>query len=200
MGKDWTGNKKSTFVTLGASSHCDHERAENDFYATEPKAGELLMSLEPQLHNIWECACGDGSLSKVFNKYNKLSFSTDIVNRGYEKYSGDVDFLNNNVQYYKGSIVTNPPYKYALEFVEKALSTVADGEFVCMFLKLTFLEGKARKEFFKNNPPIRVWVSSSRLKCAMNGDFDATGSSAACYAWFVWQKGYKGKTIIDWFN
>lgn len=92
MGKDWIGNKKSTFVTLGASSHCDHERAENDFYATEPKAGELLMSLEPQLHNIWECACGDGSLSKVFDKYNKLSFSTDIVNRGTKNILGMLIF------------------------------------------------------------------------------------------------------------
>ena len=25
-------------------------------------------------------------------------------------------------------------------------------------------------------------------------------SSAACYAWFVWQKGYKGPTELKWFN
>lgn len=49
-------------------------------------------------------------------------------------------------------------------------------------------------------PPIRVWVSSSRLKCAMNGDFDKYGSSAAAYAWFVWEKGYKGETTVKWFN
>ena len=29
MSKDWTGNKKTTFVTLGASNHTDHERAVN---------------------------------------------------------------------------------------------------------------------------------------------------------------------------
>ena len=38
MSKDWTGNKKTTFTTLGASNHTDHERAEHDYYATEPKA------------------------------------------------------------------------------------------------------------------------------------------------------------------
>ena len=31
-------------------------------------------------------------------------------------------------------------------------------------------------------------------------DFDAYGSSAAAYAWFVWEKGYKGETTVKWFN
>jgi hypothetical protein len=26
------------------------------------------------------------------------------------------------------------------------------------------------------------------------------GGSAVAYAWFIWEKGYKGKTVIDWFN
>ena len=99
-----------------------------------------------------------------------------------------------------GDIVTNPPYKFAKEFVEKALQIIPNGNKVVMFLKLTFLEGKARRSLFRTAPPIRVWVSSSRLKCAMNGDFDAMGGSATAYAWFVWQKGYKGDTIIKWFN
>lgn len=65
---------------------------------------------------------------------------------------------------------------------------------------LTFLEGKRRAEFFRCNPPIRVWVSSSRLKCAMNGDFDSVGSSATAYAWFIWERGFKGHPEIRWFN
>ena len=98
------------------------------------------------------------------------------------------------------AIVTNPPYKHSLEFVEHALECVREGRFVCMFLKIQFLEGQKRKHFFLENPPVRVWVSSSRIKCAINGDFDANGQSAACYAWYVWQKGYKGKTELKWFN
>lgn len=39
-----------------------------------------------------------------------------------------------------------------------------------MFLKLTFLEGQKRKELFLHNPPKYIYVSSSRLKCAPNGD------------------------------
>ena len=33
--KDWIGNKKSTFSTLGASNHSEHNREENVYYATE---------------------------------------------------------------------------------------------------------------------------------------------------------------------
>ena len=110
---------------------------------------------------------------------------------------------------YDGDIVTNPPYKYALEFVKSALRRVKTGRKVCMFLKLQFLEGKERKEFFLKNPPKTVYVSSSRIVCAINGEFEKlnekTGkmermTSAAAYAWFVWEKGYKGETVIKWIN
>ena len=88
----------------------------------------------------------------------------------------------------------------SLQFVEQALSMIQEGHKVAMFLKLTFLEGKQRAKLFKENPPIRIWVSSSRLKCAKNGDFEQFKSSATAYAWFIWEKGYKGYPEIRWFN
>ena len=196
---DWTGNKASTFTCLGASNHVEHDRAEHDYYATDPKAAELLLQVEPELNNIWECACGEGHLAKVFDKAGKLSWASDLIDRGYGR--GGVNFLmpiKDNLYGY--NIVTNPPYKYALDFVKQAIKIVENGKKVCMFLKLTFLEGKARKEFFKQYPPKTIYVCSGRIKCALNGDFDATGQSAACYAWFVWEKGFTGKPTIEWIN
>lgn len=43
MGKDWTGNRKSIYSTLGASNHTDKEREKNDFYATDPIAIDALL-------------------------------------------------------------------------------------------------------------------------------------------------------------
>lgn len=44
-------------------------------------------------------------------------------------------------------------------------------------------------------------ASSSRLNCAKNGDFiKYKGNSARCYAWYIWEKGYTGDTIIRLFN
>lgn len=110
--------------------------------------------------------------------------------------------MKENTTFY-GDIITNPPYKYATEFVQHALEVVTDGYKVAMFLKLTFLEGKARKQLFKKYPPKVIYVSSSRLQCARNGDFDkykkGTGTAIA-YAWFVWQKSYTNETVVKWIN
>lgn len=196
--KDYTGNKTSLFACLGASNHSAEERAGYDFYATDPRMAEELCK-HVELVNVWECACGAGHLAKVFERYGLLGRATDIVDRGYGE-SG-VDFLLQTEQW-NGDIVTNPPYKYAREFVEHALRLVRNGSLVCMFLKLTFLEGQGRRGFFERYPPSNVIVSVKRVQCAKNGDFDKyplTGSAAA-YAWFIWQKGYKGEPILSWCN
>lgn len=104
---------------------------------------------------------------------------------------------------FDGDIITNPPYKYATEFVRKALERVKEGHKVAMFLKVLFLEGKSRRELFKQYPPCRIYVCSGRIDCAKNGDFKAlkeNGGGALAYAWFIWRKGYKGETIVKWIN
>ncbi len=81
------------------------------------------------------------------------------------------------------------------------MEMIDPGHKVAMFLKLQFLEGKQRRELFKKWPPKVVYVSSSRLYCAMNGDFEkCRKSSAIAYAWYVWEKGYTGNPVIKWFN
>ena len=196
--KDWVGNNKAVYTCLGASSHALEEREVNDYYATDPKAAEWLLELEPELDNIWECACGEGHLAKVFDKAGKLLWATDLINRGY---GGIMDFLNINTNIkHNGDIVSNPPYKIAERFIRKALDTVTDGHKVCMFLKLTFLESKSRKQLFEQYPPKTISVSSSRISCAKNGDFDKYPSSAVAYAWYIWEKGYTGDTVVKWFN
>lgn len=197
MAKDWTGGNAAVFKTIGASNHANGDRQRDDYYATEPKATEWLCKLEKFEGKILEPACGEGHISEVLRRAGYEVISRDMADRGY----GEVaDFLAEENRWFDGNIVTNPPYKFAREFVEKALSIIPEGKKVAMFLKLTFLEGKTRKALFRLQPPCRVWVSSSRLKCAMNGDFSLTNGGAIAYAWFVWEKGYKGDTIVRWFN
>lgn len=110
---------ESMFRNLGASNHSLGERQAEDYYATEPLAAELLLEVVPELNNIWECACGEGHLAKVFDSAGKLAKATDLINRGY----GYVEnFLLCSELYRNGDIVTNPPYIYAQQFVEHALT------------------------------------------------------------------------------
>ena len=200
--KDWVGNKNSVFKTLGASNHTDNERENNDFYATDPIAIDVLIRDGNVTFNnpIWECACGQGHLSEKLKEYGYDVYSTDLIDRGYGQ--GNIDFLQCTDKW-KGDIVTNPPYKYSKEFIEHAMELVSEGHRVYMFLKIQFLEGKARKELFKKYPPRCVYVSSGRILCAKNAMFEimkAGGGSAVAYAWFEFEKGYKGKSELKWIN
>lgn len=148
--KDWTGNKSSVFKTIGASNHTDHDRQSEDYYATEPAATDWLCKLEQFSSPILEPSCGEGHISRQLIAHGYEVVSRDLVDRGY----GEVaDFLFFNNEQWDGDIITNPPYALAQEFVEKALQMVQPGHKVAMFLKLTFLAGKSRREMFKNTPP-----------------------------------------------
>ena len=95
-------------------------------------------------------------------------------------------------------IITNPPYKYATEFVEKALELT--NRKVAMFLKIQFLESQKRYErLFMNNPPKKVLPFVKRIDCWRNDDRSLKGSTVL-YAWFIWDKEYTGKTMIEWID
>ena len=164
--KDWNGNVNSVWKTLGASNHTDNEREQDDYYATDPVAIDKLLTVEKPHNFIWECACGGGHLSERLSEHGFDVFNSDIKNRGYQKQHCVLDFLTQEEKPFNFDydILTNPPYKFAKEFVLKALELLRDGCRCYMFLKLTFLEGKARfSELFKcTPPPLRICILRAR--------------------------------------
>jgi hypothetical protein len=199
---DWTGNNKAIYSTLGASNHSKEEREENDYYATDPNAMRLLLEEESFNKNIWEPACGENHLTNVLREHGYIVRTSDLIQR--TDNVEQLDFLSptNNTKW-NGDIITNPPYSYAAQFAEKALSLLNDGNKLAMFLKIQFLEGQSRRELFRKNPPKIVYVSTNRILCAKNGKFDGkegTNGGAVCYCWFIWEKGFNGDPIIKWFN
>lgn len=191
-------SKVNTLLFLGASNHTDKERQKEDYYATDPIAAELLLGVEQFSENVWECACGGKHLSRVFEAHGHKVRSSDIVDRcGNEIF----DFLSMENTDWDGDIVTNPPFKLSVDFVYKALSIIPEGRKVAMFLKLQFLEGKERRELFRTAPPKTIYVFTSRVNCAHGGDFVKYNRNAAiAYAWFVWEKGFKGDPVVKWIN
>lgn len=196
--QDWSGNKKAVFVTNGDSSHSQQARADWDYYATDPRAVAALIKRERFSPEILEPACGGGHISETLINAGYAVYSTDIVKRDYKKQIKTADFLQQRESWH-GDIITNPPYKYAAEFVQHALDIIDDGHKVAMFLKLTFLEGEKRRALFQQNPPRKIYVFTKRINCALNGEEKFFNmSSAVCYAWFVWEKGSREKPVIDW--
>jgi hypothetical protein len=109
------------------------------------------------------------------------------------------DFLKQRAEW-SGDILTNPPFKDAEAFVRKALDLILWGNRVIFFLRIMFLESTKRQDLFKKYPPKYVYVHSSRVATAKGGDFEKYkgGGKSMCYAWFVWEKGYKGDTVVRW--
>lgn len=189
MEKDWSGNSRSVFACLGASNHSKQQRESNDYYATDPIALERLAIRIQLPRVICEPACGGGHLAKWLEDHGHKVYASDIVDRGY----GEVKdfFTMNELPWDCKTILTNPPYKYALEFVLHALNILPDYGLCMMFLKTTFLESKIRyQRLFKESPPCIVAQCIQRVQCPKNGDFKNTNlnRSAQAYAWFIWQK------------
>lgn len=146
--------RANTFITMGVSS-LGSNREENDFYATEPKATELLLEKETFNKNILEPCAGKGHIRDVLvsNDYNVTA--TDLIYRGVDDIKQEDVF---NIKEFNGDIITNPPYKMALPILKHCLDIIPEGNKVAMFLKVLFLEGKERKKFFEENPPRYIYL------------------------------------------
>ena len=163
-----------------------------DFYPTPAWATHALLDNEKFSGDIWECACGDGSMSEVLMTTGNKVWSSDLFDRGYGE-SG-VDFLTSQIR--SDNIITNPPYNAAKKFVEAGIPLVKNK--FALLLRLAFLEGADRaRTIFSDCPPSRVWVFSERITFYPAGA-ERKGSGTTAYAWFVWDKNASDRTELKW--
>ncbi len=163
-----------------------------DFFPTPRWATFALIENEKFQGEIWECACGDGTMSRVLEETGQPVRSTDLYDRGFGE--AGVDFLMSQLG--ADNIVTNPPYNCAEGFVASGVK-LAKRKFA-LLLRLAFLEGANRaKTIFTDNPPSRVWVFSERITFYPS-DAEPKGSGTTAYAWFVWDKDAPGSTELKW--
>jgi len=165
-----------------------------DFFPTPRWATFALIENEKFSGDIWECACGDGSMSGVLEETDCMVRSSDLYDRGFGE--AGIDFLEARSR--ARNIVTNPPYNAAEGFVANG-TKLAVRKFA-LLLRLAFLEGANRANtIFARVPPARVWVFSERITFYMKGAKQA-GSGTTAYAWFVWDKDAPSATELKWFK
>ena len=188
-------------LIMGARNGAKTQRQEHDYYATEPNAVRIFLNKLKQdgvilNKNIWECACGEGHMAEVFKEYNYNVYATDLIDRSYG--TPNVDFLATCDFPRDCDIFTNPPFKLAEEFAYRGNEILDKDHKFGLFVKIQFLESKSRKILFKSYPPKYVYVYSERQQCSMNGDFENLKAKTQAYIWVIWEKDYKGETIIRW--
>lgn len=205
-------------MTQNRSSNVMHQRVEPhdslDDFPTPPWAGralcEHLRDTDAGLlcGGYWEPACNRGALAHGLRDHFTSFYHTDIRDYGWSGQSNAVDFL------WPGSephgqvswIITNPPFRLAEDFIERALDVATVG--CAMLLRTGFLHGGARYErLFKDRPPSRVLHFAERVvmlkgRLVRSGETDWIGtrtaretkpdaplkkaSTATDYSWFIW--------------
>jgi hypothetical protein len=163
------------------------DREKDDFYATPDYAIDAILSRVGFVGEVWEPACGDGAICKrlLAAGYRNI-YATDLIDRGY----GDehYDFLKS--RRVTDNIITNPPFKIGTKFTLHALRLARKK--VVMFNKLTFLEGKERRDkLFSQDHLKTVYIFGERV--GFNG-----GGGMLAFAWFVFDKEYQGKPELEW--
>ena len=213
--KEWKGNSNSAHAAIAAHRGGGKSmRQEDDFYATDPIALQVLLSscsdwlklqfgaMKRTQTPIWECACGNGNLAKILVSYGYNTIATDIKDRGYGATGEHHDFLKSYFMFKNYHILTNPPYSLATEFIEHALEILPKGGLYIALMNITYLAGQKRYQRVYSKGNLReIYVFSKRIECWKNGERpkDKCGSIAN-YAWYIFQKGYSGQPTIEWLS
>jgi hypothetical protein len=165
----------------------------DDLYETPECAVRALLAVEKIPGPIWEPACGPGAIVRVLRAASHEVYATDLID--YDSPDQDasgMDFLMEygSTPYPIGSILTNPPFKLADQFVRHALLLCPR---VYMLLRLAFLESERRSAILESGFLRRVYVFRKRLPMMHRAGWNGPrASSALAFAWFVWDRAYSG--------
>lgn len=135
--------------------------------------------------SVLEPACGNGAISKIV---------------GGIAYDKEVDFLKESNKY--DTIITNPPYSLAQDFILKA-KEVANKKIIFL-LPLSYLHGKKRFDTIwtdKKFPLARIYVFTRYPLLGEELREDGKHNTGMMvYAWYVFEKRYKGEPVIRWLD
>lgn len=174
----------STSGIINTTFNNPSARVEMDYYPTPPEATSPLLaflsSIKLDLGRIWEPACGEGDISDVLIHHGYNVYSSDIRDTGYG--APNIDYLQSTV-HWKYTIITNPPFSLAEEFIKKSMSA----NIVCMLLKANYFHAAKRIALFNKFTPAYILPLTFRP----NWMFKTKKSSSPTMdvSWYVWVKG-----------
>lgn len=156
-----------------------------DFYPTDPRWGEALLSRVGFHGVVTEPCAGDGVLVGL------------LESRGYEVEAFDIDPRDERVDTrdtfdvteYQ-NVMTNAPFKGGFEMVKHWLKYTT--EKVCLLTQYGFLESGHRAKWFKQDPPVLIIMCPKRMKVGGK-------PSQFPHVWVVWDNSVDNMvTHFDW--
>lgn len=144
------------------------------------------------IRTVLEPACGDKAISNRIRAYNRdqnLVPAVEVFDNDIDPQTvaSHLDFVlpqtarklaeEHNAAQPFSLIITNPPYTHAQAFIENAIE---NAKLIVMLLRLNFLGGQKRYDFWQTYSPTHLYPLSVRPS------FTGQGTDATDYGWFVW--------------
>jgi hypothetical protein len=173
-----------------------HSERGHDCYSTPAVAVEALLRTETLPHRLWEPACGRGNIVDVLRARGHQVIGSDLIDYGRpDFFSGRDFFLEHKMPDGCEGIITNPPFQIAAQFVEHSLKL---SPLVVMLLRLAFMESERRCSILEGVGLACIHSFRKRLPMMhRHGWKGRKANSGMAFAWFIWERGYAGRTTID---
>ena len=176
-------------IDISATNRGSIRNEADTYYTPTSVINNLFCHYNIQSGNILEPSAGCGNFAKVIRDLGYNDHITSLELREEERenlliHSDEViitDFLKWNKDKKYKTIIGNPPYNLAKEFIEKCFEIAEEDTEIIMLLRTAFLESKKRYDFWQIHPVNKLYVLSQRPSFLVNGKSDATS-----YSWFIW--------------
>lgn len=168
------------------------QRKKSDFYETPYSLTRQFLEREHIAGPVLEPCSGDGAIVKVLREHG-----LDVIERDITR--GD-DFLADTGRYV--SIVTNPPFSLAFEFIVKCKEVT---DYFALLLPISYLHGKQRYDSIYSDvafplSTVYVFTRYPMLGQPLRED-GKYPTGMMVYAWFVWHKTTSHREpVIKWID
>ena len=175
-----------------------------DLYETPKWATEIAIDamvadgILSKEETIYETCCGAGAITDVLEaKGFKNVMASDIQTADYITGWKGVDAYDIDSQVCD-VVFTNPPYNLMTKGNLLQQFNRISKRKVILLLNIYFLSSKERKKMLEESSLRHVYIHSDRLTMYPYGEEKPKNGGTKMYAWFVWDKQYKGKPTLSW--
>ena len=179
-----------------------YDRAEHDWYPEDDARDFLDAMVEVEERHfgglgtqVLDPCCGTGNIPRRLRQLGVACRGSDLVRRGYGR--GGIDFLAGRFRPVD-TVLCNPPFDLAKPFAFRALEIARRK--VILFQRWAWYESIDRTDLFgiglKPPTPIaRIYLSARRINCPPGGFDVRKRGGKTPYAWYVWDKAWRGPPV-----
>lgn len=171
-------------------------RDPNDWYVEPEWCSEALFAAETFTDPIVDPCAGTGRIVQAARRAGYEALAFDLIERQMLGVVSKRDYFRTVLP--ECTIVSNPPFSRAREFVERGLLF---GHDMALFLPLPFIAGDRRSRWMEETPLAAVAILAPRPSCppgavVMAGE--SSGGGTGDFAWFIWRQRHVGPWAGRW--